>query len=199
VDVLLAPDYPEAITLLEGAPEIRRLFYRPSSWSGEKQQRPDGLNREFYDVATFTLWSLALQKFVRARRTFSFQRTQWLQEGDSACVETLAKEAGWEGPLPKPFVIPANRQFDLLPDTIALHPGAKPNWPWKRWHGFEELAGLLPEVAIIGTAADLQNETTYFRRSFRWPDHVRNFVGTLSLQDTTALLRKCVALVSNDS
>ncbi|MCP4289604.1 MAG: glycosyltransferase family 9 protein, partial [Gammaproteobacteria bacterium] len=113
VDVLLAPDYPEAITLLEGAPEIRRLFYRPSSWSGEKQQRLDGLNREFYDVAAFTILSLALQKFVRARRTFSFQRAQWLQEGDSACVETLAKEAGWEGPLPKPFVIPANRQFDL--------------------------------------------------------------------------------------
>src|SRR5262249_43717060 len=39
----------------------------------------------------------------------------------------------------------------------------------------------------------------YFARPFDWPEHARNFVGTLSLADTAALIGQCAALVSNDS
>jgi hypothetical protein len=199
VDVLLTPDYPEAVTLLEGAPEIRQLFYQPRSRGVEPQQRLDGLSQQVYDVATFTIWSLPLQRLVRAQRTFAFEQSQWLQKGDSACVANIARAVGWDGPLPAPFAMASQRHFNLAPGTIALHPGCKPEWPWKKWHGFEELARLLPHVVLIGTASDCQNEDTYFRKAFSWPDQAKNFIGTLSLQDTAALLRECAALVSNDS
>jgi 2-polyprenyl-3-methyl-5-hydroxy-6-metoxy-1,4-benzoquinol methylase len=199
VDVLLAPDDPEAITLLDGAPEIRQLFYQPRDRGSEQPQRLDGLSQQVYDVATFTIWSLPLQRLVRAQRTFSFAQSQWLQEGDIACVANIARAVGWDGPLPAPFAMASQRHFNLAPRTIALHPGSKPEWPWKRWHGFEELARLLPHVVLIGTASDCQNEDTYFRRAFNWPDYAKNFIGTLSLQDTAALLRECAAVVSNDS
>jgi ADP-heptose:LPS heptosyltransferase len=199
VDVLLAPDYIDAVTLLEGAPEIRHVFHLSSSWCGNRQQRLDGLSQEIYDTATFTIWSLPLQRFVRARRIFTFEQSQWLRDGDIACVDKIARVVGWEGPLPAPFAVSSKRHFDLAPGSIALHPGCKPNWPWKKWHGFETLARLIPQVVIIGTAADLENQNTYFKRSFVWPQHAMNVVGKLSLQDTAALLKECAALVSNDS
>lgn len=199
VDVLLAPDYLETITLLEGAPEIRNLFYMPSSWCRGRQRHLDGLDREVYDVATFTIWSLSMRQLVRAKRVLAFEQSQWLQEGDIACATKIARAVGWDAPLPAPFAVASKRRFGLPTSTIALHPGCKPGWPWKKWHGFEELARLIPEIAIIGTASDLQNENTYFRRTFTWPEHTRNFVGAISLQDTAALLGECAALVSNDS
>ena len=199
VDVLLAPDYLDTVKLLEGAPPIRRLFYLPSSWCSDKRQSLDGLDPQIYDVATFTLWSATLQRFVLARQTFVFKQSQWLQEGDSHCVDQIARTLGWQGALPAPFAMASQRAYGLPPGTIALHPGCKPGWPWKKWHGFEALARLLPDVAIIGTAADVRNEDTYFNRAFAWPDHARDFVGALSLPDTAALIRECAALVSNDS
>jgi len=200
VDVLLAPDYPDVVTLLEGAPEIRRLYTVPGPKASQPPQAPPPeLRHEVYDVATFTVWSAPWQRFVRARQTFAFAPSQWLQEGDSACVAYIARAVGWNDPLPAPFALPSTRRFGLAPNTVALHPGCKPDWPWKKWHGFAELARLLPNVALIGTPADVDNAPTYFRMAFDWPKHVSNFIGTLSLQDTAALLRECAALVSNDS
>jgi ADP-heptose:LPS heptosyltransferase/2-polyprenyl-3-methyl-5-hydroxy-6-metoxy-1,4-benzoquinol methylase/glycosyltransferase involved in cell wall biosynthesis len=199
VDVLLAPDSVEVVKLLEGAPEIRRIFCAPGPHANDPQPQLEGVRQEVYDVATFTTWSAHLQRLVKARRTLAFEPSQWRREGDIACVQRMARMAGWERPLPAPFAMPSKRQFDLPADTIALHPGCKPNWPWKKWHGFEELARLLPAVAIIGMPSDLRNEQTYFRRAFKWPDHAKNFVGKLSLPETAALLRQCAALISNDS
>src|SRR5262249_22329879 len=134
VDVLLAPDDPEVITLLEGAPEIRQLFYQPSARCSEQQPRLDGLSQQVYDVATFTIWSLPLRSLVRAQRTLAFKRSQWRQEGDIACAAKMARAVGWDGPLLAPFAIASKRPFNLAPHTVALHPGCKPEWPWKKWH-----------------------------------------------------------------
>lgn len=199
VDVLLAPDYPEVIELLSGAPEIRRLYCYENFRSNRGAKPLAALAEEFYDVAVFTTWSAPLGGHVRARRVFEFSSTQWLKFGDSACVEQIGRSLGWRGPLPPPFVVLPERHFDLPPGTVALHPGCKPDWPWKKWHGFDELARQLPSVVIIGTASDLDNEKTYFGRPFEWPEDAKCFVGALSLQDTAALLRECSALVSNDS
>jgi ADP-heptose:LPS heptosyltransferase len=82
---------------------------------------------------------------------------------------------------------------------VALHPGCKPDWPWKKWHGFEDLARRLPQVVVVGSPHDGENERTYFGRRFIWPSHVQNFAGALSLPDTAALIAECAALVANDS
>jgi ADP-heptose:LPS heptosyltransferase/glycosyltransferase involved in cell wall biosynthesis len=199
VDVLLATDYAEASQLLEGAPEVRRIFHVPSRRRRNGVTATAGLAEAQYDVATFTSWSAPLQKQVRARRSLAFERAQWLEEGDSRSVERIARELGWQGEMPEPFAIASRRRFDLPPGTIALHPGCKAEWPWKKWHGFDELARKFPSVVVVGSEEDLRTEGTYFQRDFNWPEHVRNFVGKLSLPDTAALLRDCAAVVSNDS
>jgi ADP-heptose:LPS heptosyltransferase len=199
VDVLVAPDYPDAVSLLEGASEIRRLFHCPSPWSHDRERRLDGLAGTVYDVATFTVWSAALRGLVRARRTLTFDRQEWLREGDAFAFERQARALGWSGAMPEPFACSSGRRFGLPPGTVALHPGCKPDWPWKKWHGFAELAGRLPSVAVVGTPSDLDNHGTYFARPFAWPSHVQDYVGRLSLADTAALIAESSALVSNDS
>ena len=199
VDVLVAPDYAETVSLLEGAPEIRRLVHYENFRASRGSRPVAGLDARGYDAAVFTLWSAPLKRWVRARRTFEFGQAAWLRDGDSASVEQIARAVGWEGEMPAPFAVSSARRFRLPPGTVALHPGCKPDWPWKKWHGFDELARLFPSVVVVGTEADLRNEATYFRRAFEWPAHARSFVGKLNLKDTAALLSECAALVSNDS
>ena len=101
--------------------------------------------------------------------------------------------------MPEPFAMSSQRNYDLPPGTLALHPGCKPDWPWKKWHGFDALAAHFAHVAVIGTEADLDNAHTYFDRSYVWPAQARMFAGRLTLLDTAALIRQCGALVANDS
>jgi ADP-heptose:LPS heptosyltransferase len=199
VDVALEPDYAETVELLRGAPEIETLYWRSSPWARQRADHTSELQQQVYDVALFTTWSVALRPLIKASQVHCFDRNTWMQNGDRAEVERLARHLGWQDELPPPFAMTSGRSFELPKDTIALHPGCKPDWPWKKWHGFDELARSLPEVAVVGTPADLNNAGTYFQRSFDWPAHARNYIGQLSLLDTTALLQQCAGLVSNDS
>jgi glycosyltransferase involved in cell wall biosynthesis/SAM-dependent methyltransferase len=199
VDALLATDYPDVARLVEGAPELRRVFQVPSRRCQDLQARDAGLEEREYAVATFTTWSATLRGRVRAKRVLTFDRAKWLVEGDSPSVARIARELGWTGEMPEPFVVASGRRFGLPTGTIALHPGCKAEWPWKKWHGFDELARRFPNVVILGSEEDRRTEGTYFNRPFAWPDHARDFTGELALPDTAALLRECSALVSNDS
>ncbi|MDA9504184.1 hypothetical protein XI09_05280 [Bradyrhizobium sp. CCBAU 11386] len=199
VDVLLAPDCTEAADLLRGAPEIARLLQTSDVTNGRSPREVPELRDTHYAVATFTAWSAPLARQVKADRSLAFARADWLSRGDSACAGDIARKLGWEGPLPEPFAMSSQRDFALPPGTVALHPGCKPNWPWKKWHGFDALAHRFDHVAVIGTAADLDNAQTYFDRAFVWPEHARLYAGKLSLLDTAALIRQSAALVANDS
>ena len=199
VDVLLETDYAETVDLLASAPEIRRVFHKPSPRRPGGNTNLDGLGDETYEVATFTFWSAGLRSQVCAKRTHQFERARWLAEGDTRSVEQIARELGWTGALPSPFAMPSSRRFQLPPRTVAIHPGCKYEWPWKKWHGFDELARRFASVVVIGSPEDLRTDNTYFRRGFEWPAHAQNFTGKLSLGDTAALLRECSALVANDS
>jgi Glycosyl transferase family 2/Glycosyltransferase family 9 (heptosyltransferase)/Methyltransferase domain/Glycosyl transferases group 1 len=199
VDLLLAPDDPATIELLRGAPELRRIIHYPGIVQNRGAQPIPELAGQEYALATFTTWSAPLARWVSAQRHYAFSRTEWLKHGDTASVDKIARLLGWHGPLPEPFAVTSGRIFDLPEGTIALHPGCKSGWPWKKWHGFDELARLLPRVAIIGTTSDLDNSATYFARPFDWPEHAQVFVGKLSLGDTAALIGQCAAVVSNDS
>jgi ADP-heptose:LPS heptosyltransferase/glycosyltransferase involved in cell wall biosynthesis/SAM-dependent methyltransferase len=203
VDVLLAAHSAEAADLLRGAPEVRQVILAPGLPAPDAARPPDGSVPDLvgvrYDIAAFTYWAAPLARTVTAERTLSFPRDRWLAEGDSASVEHLARELGWTEPMPPPFAVASSRRFDLPTGTVVLHPGCKPEWPWKRWHGFDALAALLPAVAVVGTPADRDNRGSYFGHDFVWPPHVRDFTGQLSLADTAALIGQCAALVSNDS
>jgi len=199
VDFLLAPDYPGVADLVARAENIRRVYLLPGPWSGAGPRQIDGLDREIYDVATFTTWSLPFRSLVRARRTLAFEQSLWIREGDTASIRRIARTLGWAGPMPPPFASPSARQFAPPQGTVALHPGCKPDWPWKKWHGFDDLARRLPHIVIVGSPHDSENGRTYFGRPFVWPPHARDFAGALSLPDTAALISQCAALVANDS
>jgi ADP-heptose:LPS heptosyltransferase/glycosyltransferase involved in cell wall biosynthesis/SAM-dependent methyltransferase len=199
VDVLIAPDNAEAADLLRGAPEIRELFVTTDTTNGRIAAVPDALRDRGYALATFSRWSAPLASKVEAKRVLHFQPETWLAQGDSACVAAIARSLGWQGAMPEPFAVASDRDFALPRGTVALHPGCKREWTWKKWHDFDALARRLVHVAVIGTEADLDNAGTYFGRPFEWPDHVRNYVGKLKLADTAALIQQCAALVSNDS
>jgi hypothetical protein len=187
VDLLLKPDSASTVDILKDCPEIRDIFLRGNAPS------------HHYDIAIFTVWSAPDAASVQASRKLTFDRTEWLTHGDTHCVATIARQLGWQQALPLPFATHSDRAFHLAPGTVAIHPGCKPDWPWKKWHGFDELAKLLPNVVLVGTEADLRNRDTYFKRDFSWPAHARNYIGQLNLPDTAALLSQCAALVSNDS
>ncbi len=198
VDVLLSPDDPAAAGLLDGAQEIRRLLTCPDVLKNPGMGSIPELRGERYHLATSTIWSAPLMKHVSAHQFYTFD-SNWKVDGDVRNVERIARAIGWEGPLPGPFAMKSSRRFDVPSHTIALHPGCKSNWPWKKWHGFDELAGFFESVAIVGTRADLDNRGTYFVRPYKWPAHAYDFVGKLDLRDTAALLSQCAAVVSPDS
>ncbi len=187
VDVLLAPDYAETTGLLEGAPEIRRVYVGRAP--------PPELT---YDDAVFAWWGQQFRGCVSASRTHAIERDEWMAEGENGWLARVAVSLGCATPC-RPFACHSGRSFELPPGTIALHPGCKPDWPWKKWHGFDELAAMLEHVVVVGLAEDADNSRTWFKRPFAWPAHVRNYIGELSLADTAALLSQCAALVANDS
>ena len=199
VDLLIAPDYPAAVELFGRSPELRRVIHYPKIRENRGNRPLPELAQQRYALATFTTWSAPLARWVKSDRQYAFDQAEWLSLGDTRSIEKVARAVGWQGPLPEPFAAASGRAFDLPADTIALHPGCKPDWPWKKWHGFDGLARLLPHVAIIGTEADVDNSKTYFRMPFDWPAHAQNFVGKLGLADTAALISQCAALVANDS
>jgi ADP-heptose:LPS heptosyltransferase/SAM-dependent methyltransferase len=199
VDVVLAPDNPATAELLRGAPEINDLHVVADSTRGHAAPLPEEVRGRTYAFAGFTRWAAPLAGQVKARQAMHFQPGQWFKDGDTACVAALAAAAGWSGPLPAPFAMTSGRRFDLPPGTVGLHPGCKPDWPWKRWHGFAELAARVDNVVIVGTASDRDTAATYFKTPFAWPAHARDFTGALSLRDTAALISQCAAMVANDS
>lgn len=199
VDVLCGADYPRTADLLTGAPEVARVIPHPNPSTDRGRTPCPALAGVEYEVACFAYWARPLERQVRARARRRFEPDAWLREGDSRCVERMARELGWTGPLPEPFVVAAPREFGLPPGTVALHAGCKRDWPWKKWHGFADLAARLEHVAVIGTDEDLDAAGTYFGTPFRWPPHVRDFIGRLTLPETAALIAQCAALVCNDS
>ncbi len=200
VDVLIAPDNPHVAGLLRGAPEIRELFVTADTTNARAPAAPvSALSGRDYALATFTHWSAPLAKVIDAERSLHFEPALWLSRGDIACIEAIARALDWQGPLPEPFAMSSTGISAFWLGMVALHPGCKPGWPWKKWHGFAELARRFANVVVIGTAADRDNTGTYFGNPFDWPARVQDFTGRLSLTETAALIRQCAAIVANDS
>jgi hypothetical protein len=203
VDVVIGWTYRETLDLLTGVPKIRQVRGFPLRLDSENTTAPKlgAITKRRYDAAVVTYIAAQIKPSVKewfhARRTFEFSNA-WLRVGDPGCVEGVAQAAGWTGDLPKAVVQCSTRDFQLPPGTVALHPGCKPNWGFKRWHGFAELAAELKNVVVIGSETDLDTGGTYFG-PFHWPANARILAGKLSLLDTAALLGQCALAISNDS
>ena len=190
-DVFLIADFLESVDLFRGAREINRLWHIPSPINKKKDHFVDGLKSEHYDLAVVGANVVRFQHLFRARHKV-VGCEDWLVSGDSKWYAKVAAAAGWEGEMPAPFALHSARQFELPAGTVALHPGCKAGWSFKRWGGFCDLARMLPHVALLGTDQDRDAADA-------WPDHPLDFIGKLSLLDTAALIKQSSGLVSNDS
>ncbi|MET3159981.1 glycosyltransferase family 9 protein [Bradyrhizobium diazoefficiens] len=199
VDFLIAADYPDSGELFRGAREINRIIVHPALTRRAETAQIAELADTEYEVAVFTHLAAALAPKVMSQRPYVFDRDRWLADGDRGCSEHIASELGWRQDMPLPFVVPSSRRFDLPDGTVVIHPGCKRNWPWKRWHGFADLAARFENIAVVGTEEDRNNVGTYFGGRQTWPAHVQDYTGKLSLPDTAALIAQSAALVSNDS
>lgn len=194
VDVVLLADYAGTAAIIEGAPEVRRVLEVPNA-----RAAAGPLAGEPWDLAVVSPLARRLARRLPAHRTMTVDPARWKRDGDAACWADVAHRLGWKGAMPRPFIRGSDRRFAIEPGTVALHPGCKPGWPWKRWHGFPALAAALPRVVVVGTDDDRDAAGAYFGRMDPWPAHVRDFTGQLPLPDTVALLGQCAALVANDS
>ena len=199
VDVLCGADYPQTAELLRGAPQIRDVIVCPGVSTDGRASAFEMLSGTSYEVAWLAHWATPLAAHIKARKIRRVDSATWLAEGDTECVTAAARELGWTETMPPPFVVTSSRQFDLKPGTIALHPGCRKGWPWKKWHGFADLAGYLENVVIVGTDEDLDVAGTYFGKRFSWPSHAIDYTGRLSLSETAAIIAQSAALVCNDS
>ena len=165
VDVLLATDYPEAAKLLEGAPEIQPRF--PSAQRAVPRWRRHSRGPNGYRIRRCRLHHLeraVAQPSTRPPCAGFRSRAMAKGRRQPECGAASRASLGWKGEMPEPFAIASTRSFDLPPGTVAIHPGCKVEWPWKKWHGFDELARKFPNVVIVGSDEDLRTEGTYFRR-----------------------------------
>jgi len=199
VDFLVAPDYAETICLIDDRRYVRRTIAYSELRTTRGRSAPPELAGETYDVAVFGLWAQPLSQHVQAKRILLTDMDDWKTLGDHACYRRHAQALGWRGELPPAFALHSNRDFALPPNTLAIHPGCKPDWPWKKWHGFADVARHFSSVVVVGSEADRDNSGTYFGQPFRWPPDVRDYTGQLSLAETAALLSQCTAVLSNDS
>ncbi len=185
VDVwLAAPDYPDVASLLNGSPFIRDVSTFGFSTA--------------YDVAVVTHWvPKAAREQILAARTIECPADFWIKHGDRGAVVWCAVQLGYVERIPAPFVETSGRRFDLLPGTIAIHAGRKKGWDQKQWSGFGDLLERLGDVVIVG--ADRDCTLVDLDPDGRDQHSALDFVGKLSLADTVALLKECVALISTDS
>ena len=115
------------------------------------------------------------------------------------CIERMARCHWMATGVARAICCDEQARLCVAAGTVALHPGCKRGWPWKKWHGFRELAGCFQHVVVVGSEEDLDLAGTYFGGRFDWPDHVTDYTGQLSLSDTAALIAQSAVLIGNDS
>lgn len=196
VDLLLAADYADCAALFAGARGVDRLLLADRA---RGQYLPAGEAPPA--LAVFAYWATPFAAHLPAARQLLADRQRWRQHGDPACAAAIAREFGWTGPLPVPPLAPALHAGggEIEAGTLAVHAGCKPGWPWKKWHGYGELAQHFARVLRVGTAADGEAADTYFATPIRWPAHVRDATSPRPLADSARLIAQCAALVANDS
>lgn len=117
---------------------------------------------------------------------------------------------------------------DINDETCVLIPGGGMQVIIRKWAKYGELAKKIKNVAVVGLPADLnhsnriifpkwcknlfgktlnyQGKAWHFARHFAerldeeilFPEHVKNYIGRLSLEDTAALIKQAGYVIGND-
>ncbi len=224
VDVLVTP---MGATVLTGNPSIRRAIVYDKRGAdagiGGLRRVARLLRGERYEAAFLAQGSLRSAVLARAAhvprrvgfetsagRAFYTERVPFRRSRHH--VERLWRlAAGDEAPLPAPEVLrprlyPGATERAAVDAAlggapagdalVALAPGSI--WGTKRWPHFARLVAAMPgtRFVVVGSGDERELAAAIVAAA---PDRVLDLTGRLSLLGSAELLRRCAALVSNDS
>ncbi|HEY3835436.1 MAG TPA: glycosyltransferase family 9 protein [Bryobacteraceae bacterium] len=189
VDLRLSADYEATADLLRG-------------WSVLRDLISDTTARR-YDVVLPAIppfyWSRFQRAYQGMRNCVARPPDALFHQDEQAYYLAFARALGFPENCRPEIWLPVgpSTEFQEESETVILAPGCKTGeMALKRWPWFAQLAGLLPDVAVVGTADDLY---TADGASLAFPPQVRNFVGKLSLRQTAELIAGAALVVANDT
>lgn len=106
-----------------------------------------------------------------------------------------ARQLGYKRQMPDYYVGVADRDFQLPPKTVGIHPGCHKNWDLKVYPHFPKLVDLLVEhkynVVLVGGPHDLKID--------KWNPNVIDYINKLSIRETAAVIAQSDFFISGDS
>ena len=193
LDVLLDADYPATIELLRPwAFALEAVFH---SHAGVQF---DGYTHLIPAIPPF-YWPRFRHLYHSRKNTVSRPPDTLFYSNEQEYYLAFAKALGYSAASPPCYSlpIPPSDHFAVNSKTLVIAPGCKTGeMGLKRWPFFVELADCFSDVAVVGTSDDLRAADG---KLFRFPPHVKSYVGELSLRQTAELLASAGAVVGNDS
>lgn len=225
VDVITTPP---GATLLASHPAVSRLFVydkrgadRGASGFIRLARHARGSRRAFLCQGSSRSGALAIAAGCSERIGFSTSDGRWtytsrvkyrrdwhharrlLSLGDMALAESAGDATSI---VIRPTLFPSSADVTAVDQllaqrsrtAIALAPGSA--WQTKRWPGYAALAALIArdnDIAVIGGPDDARAAAEIIARA--GPERVIDATGKLSLLASAELIRRCLALVTNDS
>jgi ADP-heptose:LPS heptosyltransferase len=193
--LLLDADYPGVAELFDGWSAVEEVVTGPAN---------DRISSPSYTYLIPAVppfyWSRFASAYGRDNRSLPRPHASLFFSNEQKFYMNFASRLGFhEDTDPLPFLPVSPVEQDDTPvsaTTVVLAPGCKTGeMANKRWPYFAELAGMFDDVAVVGTADDLYHCDS----PFRFPEHVKNYAGKLSLRDTAQFLASAGIVVGNDS
>lgn len=165
------------------------------------------LPQQSYDLTMYSIWSQNVKAhwgddLQRLSREIFSASVPGFDVHESDLHLQMARYIGYEGPAPAPFCMSAETTFDLPQKSrvigIADTALDSKDWERKRWPYYPQLAEKLVEKGFTVVLIGGKSEADKFRPE-AWPRQVQSFMGRTSLQETASLIKRCDAVIANDS
>jgi ADP-heptose:LPS heptosyltransferase len=194
LDLRLSADYEATADLLHGWSVIRHIF----TDADRNAARPGQYDAIVPAIPPF-YWR-CFQHAYRGLRTMVARPPDALfYQDEQAYYLAFARSLGYPAERRPEMRLPIgpSEEWRSYAATVLLAVGSKTGeMAKKRWPWFTQLAALLPDVAVMGTADDL---TSGDGSPLVFAEHVRNFAGQLSLRQTAELMASSCLVVANDT
>jgi Glycosyltransferase family 9 (heptosyltransferase) len=195
VDVCLDADYPQTADLLRPWSVVRAIC---------TGRRPDARWLVDYDAVVPAIppfyWRRFASSYHGVSRTVARPPDRLFAADEQAYYLEFAHALGYprgRRPTCQLPVGPRDDEDRVSLGTVVIAPGCKTGqMTAKRWPHFATLAARFANVAIVGTADDLQRPDG---SQVRFPPQARSFVDALTLRETAELMAAAGVVVANDS
>ena len=194
IDLRLSADYEATADLLRGWSILRHVFAGGDAAAirGERYDAVIPAIPPFY-------WFRFRRIYAGGLRCVPRPPDSLFYENEQAYYLAFARALGYPRERSPEIALPIGPapDYHAAGATIVLAPGSKTGeMAAKRWPWFAQLAALLPEAAVVGTADDLFCADG---SPMLFPGNVTNLAGSLSLRQTAELIASARLVVANDT